>query len=282
MAETIERFVAPPRGEALVLSERAREAWERDGVLVLEGFASRAEVAALRARMDALLGELPKPEAVFSTVGNDHAREAWFRTSGGAIRAFAEEDDPGAVNKVGHALHDLDPTFAAFSRQPRLRALAAALGIASPRLVQSMYIFKSPEVGGEVTWHQDSTYLYTEPPSVVGFWVALADATVHNGCLRAQPGAHRSPLRRRFHYDAGGDLVHTELDPTPWPAPDDPTVVDLEVPCGSLVVLHGLLPHASQPNRSSDPRPAYALHVVDGAAHYASDNWLQRDDFRGF
>ena len=40
-----------------------------------------------------------------------------------------------------------------------------------------MYIFKQPKIGGEVVCHQDSTFLYTKPESVVGFWVALEDAT---------------------------------------------------------------------------------------------------------
>jgi phytanoyl-CoA hydroxylase len=58
----------------------------------------------------------------------------------------------------------------------------------------------------------------------------------------------------------------------------------LEVRRGALVVLHGLLPHASAPNRSDRPRHAYTLHLIDGRAVYAADNWLQRPDFplRGF
>ena len=31
--------------------------------------------------------------------------------------------------------------------------------------------------------HQDCTFLYTDPPTVVGLWVALEDATKDNGCL---------------------------------------------------------------------------------------------------
>ena len=71
------------------------------------------------------------------------------------------------------------------------------------------------------------------------------------------------------------------LDPAPWPA-DDP--VPIEVRRGTLVVLHGLLPHASSANRSPRPRHAYALHLIDGRATYSTDNWLQRPDFplRGF
>ena len=62
------------------------------------------------------------------------------------------------------------------------------------------------------------------------------------------------------------------LDPEPFPEAE---LTALPVGSGSLIVLHGLLPHLSQPNRSANPRHAYSLHVVDGGTDYPSDNWLQ-------
>ena len=45
-----------------------------------------------------------------------------------------------------------------------------------------MYIFKQGKIGGEVTSHQDSTYLFTTPhQTCLGLWLALDDATVENG-----------------------------------------------------------------------------------------------------
>jgi phytanoyl-CoA hydroxylase len=41
-------------------------------------------------------------------------------------------------------------------------------------------------------------------------------------------------------------------------------------------VLHGLLPHRSSANRSARSRHAYSLHLIEAAAHYRPDNWLQR------
>lgn len=35
------------------------------------------------------------------------------------------------------------------------------LGLSTPLAVQSMYIFKQPRIGGEVTPHQDGAFLYT-------------------------------------------------------------------------------------------------------------------------
>lgn len=279
---SIQTFAAPADGR---LDAAMRGAFDRDGYLVLEGFAGADDCAALIGRAAELVAGFDPDghRSVFSGADQAHARDLYFRESGDKIRFFLEPgacdaegrltvDKARALNKIGHALHDLDPLFAAFSRRPRLAGLAGSLGLKQPRLIQSMYLFKQAGIGAEVGWHQDATYLYTEPQSVVGFWLALEDATAENGCLLALAGAHRGPLRQRFRREGGG-LVLRDLDRTPWPG--GPPAV-LEVKRGSLVVLHGLLPHASGPNRSPRSRQAYSLHVIEGTARYPADNWLDR------
>lgn len=261
-----------------MLSAGQRVSYARDGFLVLEDFVPETDCSALRARAAEIIATFdPGPvRTVFSTADQSHARDRYFRESGGAIRFFFE-DDTRTLNKIGHALHDLDPVFDRVSRAPRMRALVEALGIKQPLLLQSMYLFKQARVGGEVDWHQDATFLHTEPSSVVGLWLALDDATIDNGCLVALPGAHRGPLRRRFTRDG----AMRTLDDTPWPDVDP---VALEARRGTLVVLHGHLPHASAANRSPNQRHAYSLHIIDGAARFTDDNWLQRPHLplRGF
>lgn len=275
------------------------EAWERDGFLVLPDFVDVARCTELVERATALVAEVDDDVvSVFSTHEQERTSDEWFLSSGDQTRAFFEADaldDAGrlrqpidrSVNKLGHAMHDLDPVFDRFSRTAELATLASDLGLVDPLLLQSMYIFKSPHVGGEVTCHQDATFLYTEPISVVGFWFALQDATVDNGCLWAEPGGHRGPLRQRFVRN-GGDADGTRfevLDPTALPEPGGPELVPLEAPAGTLVALHGLLPHWSGPNRSAVSRHAYSVHCIERSAAYPADNWLQRPPglpLRGF
>ena len=243
--------------------------WRQDGFLVLPSFKPPAAIAALRTRslaiVDALVidGALP----VFSTRDRQRVADAALLASADKVHCFFEEDavdaegrlvvpKDQAVNKIGHALHDLDPVFERFSRDPALAELARDLGLERALLMQSMLIFKQPRIGGEVNWHQDASFLATDPHSVIGFWFALEDATRDNGCLWVEPGGHRGPLRERYGRTAEG-LKMARLDDTPWPVAS--RTVALEVPAGTLVVFDGMLPHASAVNRSAQSRMAYTL-----------------------
>lgn len=258
-----------------------------DGFLVVPKFASSDAIAALRRRAGEIVDTFdPRvSSAIFTTREEAKTKsDAYFLESATTVRCFFEEEafDPNgglrqpkdlSINKIGHAMHDLDPVFASFSRDPRLHDLLVELGIADPRIYQSMYIFKQPHIGGEVRWHQDATYFVTEPVTVTTLWFALEAADITNGCLWVQRGGHRGPLRERFVVDSAGSRLET-LDRSPWPGQDD--AEPLEVEAGTLVVFHGLLPHYSAPNRSEHSRHAYTLHVVDGRATYAPTNWIQR------
>jgi phytanoyl-CoA hydroxylase len=269
--------------------------YDRDGFLVIENFVDQSACDSLRARAEELMRDFDPAGVVsiFSTHEQTRTSDDYFLESGDKIRFFFEENaflpdgtlrqgKEQSINKIGHALHDLDPVFDNFSRTPEIKQLVSDLGITAPLLLQSMYIFKQPRIGGEVTCHQDATFLYTEPLRVVGLWFALEDAKIENGCLWAIPGGHRLGLKSRFVRAEGGGTRFEVFDDKPWP---EDKLQPLEVRKGTLIVLHGLLPHLSRENRSPRSRPAYTLHVIDASSDYPEVNWLQRSNempLRGF
>ena len=139
--------------------QRMAAAWERDGYLVLDGFVSPEDVARMRARADSLIEDfdIEAHRVVFSAKGQSHAASDYFMKSAANISFFLEEEavdedgrllkDKGrAINKIGHALHDLDPVFADISHNADFEALSRGIGMADPLLLQSMVICKQPYI----------------------------------------------------------------------------------------------------------------------------------------
>lgn len=273
------------------MSEVDLARWDRDGYLVLPDFITEDAADRLRQRAWELV-------EAFEPVGtpvllNSPEYEDYLLGAGDHIRFFLEPQavtDDGrllrpkhqAIGKIGRALHDLDPVFDAFSRTERLADLVRKLGCAEPVLLQSQYVYKQPGIGHPFPVHQDSTYMVTEPPSVIALWFALEDADETNACLHVLPRGHKGPLRAHFRRDdRGGNHGVARLIDEDWPTD---AFVPLRVRRNTLVVMHGLLPHVSYANTSARSRQSYVLHVIDDRCHFPADNWLRRRKvpMRGF
>ncbi|KZV76294.1 phytanoyl-CoA dioxygenase [Peniophora sp. CONT] len=276
------------------LTQEQVDSFRKNGYLRVPGFLSPEDTASLMKRAKELLEEFDlegHPLTQFTTSDDNHVGDEYFLTSGDKIRYFLEEGVVGedrklnrpkerAVNKIGHALHELDPAFRkATLENERIRAVAQDLQFHhDPVALQSMLIFKQPEIGGEVGEHNDSTFLYTDPPSALGFWIPLEKCTPENGALSFLPGSHlTAPIYKRFvRVPGGGTGFEQLLDPVEVKQPQGVYIMECTDP-GDLVLIHGSVLHKSERNLSQKTRYAYTFHMVETPPHarYDEKNWLQ-------
>jgi phytanoyl-CoA hydroxylase len=106
-----------------------------------------------------------------------------------------------------------------------------------------MYITKQADFGGEVRPHQDGTFLYTNPQSVVGIWWALEDCNENNGCLWAVPGSHKQGVQkwfRRKDSEEGTEFVPSEEESSELSTEG---AIPLHMQAGDAVLLHSAVVH---------------------------------------
>ncbi|KZO93375.1 phytanoyl-CoA dioxygenase [Calocera viscosa TUFC12733] len=289
--------VAVTDSELSYLTQKQVAKFYDDGYLILPGFLEQDEVAALMERTQRLLDSFDlegHPLTKFTTGEEEdeskHVGDEYFLSSGDKVRFFMEEDAVGkdgklnrpknrAVNKIGHGLHELDPVFREITlHNSKLKSVARDLKFhKDPAILQSMVICKQPEIGGKVPEHNDSTFLYTDPPSAVGFWFALENCTPTNGALSFLPGSHKTTrISKRFVRLREGGTEFEKLAEDNEPTKDEDYVLET-CDAGTLVLIHGSVLHKSEKNRSQATRYAYTFHMIESEpyAKYDGKNWLQ-------
>lgn len=324
------------RGDCALAPTNRCRFFDRHGFVFLPGFAKDDEVQSMKSSMKELVDKewnpSSQPTEVFRTDEKQvdaQGRSDYFLDSASKCHFFAEKDaidDNGvlkeeyksnkltALNKAGHGIHTQPGPFKDYTQSSKVANLLRELGWVHPVVPQSMYIFKQARIGGEVTSHQDSTFLYTTPrQTCIGLWLALDDATLENGCLWIRPGSHREGIRRQFvrnpehfgeslTYDGeDGDCTQPQMifrqlrnkkhDVT-WegslpkdalPLPECAGLYDagfVPVPCkaGDLLAFAGGLDHLSLPNYSPNARHTFQLHCIEGeeaGVTWSKENWLQ-------
>lgn len=204
---------APQSRPGLIPDER--EAFRRDGFLILRGLATPDDVAALRAvAVDHLQRQRPplEYEADLHYPGAPASRNA---EGGRTVRRLLQAQGR-------------DPAFTQWIMQPALVArLHALLGseVFMPLAHHNCIMTKQPRFSSDTGWHQDIRYWAFERAELINVWLALGPERRENGCLRLIPGSHQLELKperfdpaRFLREDLAENLellrgaIHAELD----------------------------------------------------------------------
>ncbi|CAG2181431.1 unnamed protein product, partial [Oppiella nova] len=239
--------------------EKVIEDFRKNGFAVIPDFIDGKFVEELKQRIHELVEDMDVNKEKLNTDSTTNPNVDV--ESADKIRFFFEKeafDEKGnlkinkhkALFRIGFALHCLDPTFKKLTFSQKVQTLVKELGFVEPRVAQSMYIFKNPEIGGVFIPHQDATYLHAVGDDLreVGVWFALEDATEDNGCLSFIPGSHKTGLHRQYIRN------EKENDPPFVFTKDNPDYKDSDFVAapakkGSAVLIDGLVVHRSAENR---------------------------------
>ncbi|KAL5219251.1 hypothetical protein ABZP36_019935 [Zizania latifolia] len=194
------------------------------GYFVLETFSSVEEVKRIHDYMVEFIHSF------------DGSSSSIFYTIKGIWRPWILETAKGTFNKVGHE---------------NVSNLFYSLRYKRPAVIQSMYIFKQPCIGGEEVPHQDNT-----------FGIPLCRASIMR---RVAFGQFLDHIKSGTHFDH------------PSPTYVQKEFVPLEVKSGALMVIHGDLIHQSFEKSLSSVKTCsdLTLHVVDNeGCEWSKQNWL--------
>lgn len=244
-------------GSNSVLISSQREAFERDGFLVVRRLFEPAEMAVATMECERLLGQTElKHTNNIRCRWKDHAdtKECLF-----------ECFDP---------VIDISPVCAQLARDPRLVGLLSALYGEPAHLFKDKLIFKPPGALG-YDLHQDYISWPGFPRTFVTAAIAIDPCCRDNGATEVFPGVHR----RGYLSAEDGDYHNCPPDAVAGVAGE---VLELEP--GDVAVFGCFVPHRSAPNRSGAWRRLLYLSYnaeSDGGdrrdTHYAEFHaWLRK------
>ena len=234
-----------------VLSEAHKAAFERDGYFVAEEFLSADEVESIRREITEIVDRYPDvPEELVQIEP--------------AVRRGTVEPESvelGVRKLFRMTLHN--ELFRSLAHHPVMVGIAVELIGRDVALFQSMLLMKPPRFGGQKVWHQDNAYFRLEPNDVFGFWIALDDTDVENGCMHVIPGSHREGIGEH-----GGVADDYGLSS----APAQNNAIACVMKAGDALVFHGETYHYTPPNKSDRRRRALQYHYASTHCRSSKDS----------
>jgi hypothetical protein len=179
------------------------------------------------------------------------------------------EGQPRLENLQVHYMCHHDEVILTFLYSKRLLDIVEDLIGSDIRLFFEQGFWKPPRHGAPTNWHQDNGYFkLLNSSDGVGCWIALDDATKHNGCMWVIPASHRETYT---HYrDMTTDhLLRTDVAEEP--------AVPVELKAGDCMFFEFGVLHQTKANTTNTHRRALALHFSKTDAASLDQLWFTRE-----
>ncbi|WP_207459054.1 phytanoyl-CoA dioxygenase family protein [Azospirillum sp. SYSU D00513] len=245
-----------------------RDAYRRDGYLILRGVFSAAEVADLAAAFDRQFqAGLTHPRSFRH--GNFHVRVAEDAAIGHTVRM---------VQWPSYG----DPVLNAFRQDGRLfRILEPLIGRDVKQIINQLHWKPSGAAGGDYAFHQDSRFRRPREAyrnlgeSYLQSGIAVDPHTAESGAMRVYPGSH---LLGELDLEPRGSILGSGImeEVLERHGLDPARLVDFALEPGDVGLWHPHMIHGSAANRSGRDRRLYVNGYV-AAADCDRGEWAWRD-----
>jgi 2-aminoethylphosphonate dioxygenase len=233
----------------LPLTEDRQRDWRERGFLILRDLFDSAEMESLQAESDRLLTD----------------RRDLISPQNLRCRYMAHHETGELLFEVFDPVNDISPVCQRFSADRRIISVIECLYGEPACLFKEKLIFKPPgSLGYQL--HQDIPWAWNGfPQTFLTVLIPIDPSTEENGCTEVFSGYHTGFLSQ----DAAAYMLPDDVvDPT--------RRTPLLLNPGDIAIFHGLTPHRSDPNRSSQMRRVLYVSynaLSDGGdqrtAHYA-------------
>jgi len=228
------RIVSEEAGKLRILRPEQRDAYVRDGFLVIEGLVDTSWLKRLRAVTEEFVEKSRLVEA----------SNAVFD-----LEPTHNETTPRLRRLNSPA--DQHETYWEFVSRSVLVDLVEDLLGPNIKYHHGKLNFKAPRGGEEVKWHQDIQFWPHTNYSPLTIGVFLEDVDAEMGNVGFVPGSHEGPLFDQYAGEAWmGCLSHADVERA-----DVATAVFPQGPAGSVTVHNCRTIHGSAPNHSGRERP---------------------------
>ena len=232
------------------LTQSQKDAFWRDGFIVVENSVSQDSLAAMRAEFSTWVEESRSQTDDYGETLDGRPRFDLQPGHSAEKPALRRVQSPEEVSDV----------FEQAMRTAGAVDYCAELVGPSIRFHHGKINSKQPGTATAIKWHQDFPFQPMTNDDLITCLLFLDEVTLENGPLEVLPGSHKGPLYSHWH---NGTFTGAVDDSVVDPHRDK--IVKCTGPAGAVCLMHSSLLHGSAPNLSDTPRTLYIT------TYYAED-----------